>query len=357
MQRLNKRQLSAWHTILLAMQDGVAIETDPPITDDTREEDEPAYYTWKLFHPNSLCVLQLSDDLAAYLQWPKIYEIHDGEMIPMRRLMPQRQSASLMMAGIEQSHFQGNEMKPYLESLRLWSRSKADVYFTLGGTAQGRLWDGQHWEKKWVQPICAPIRHINVWTEDMYGERHMYHNEAEMHACLMWRKRPRQMIHCEGGDALEGEHVAEFDGKSGMLLLGGGVKDFSGGLHKNKKSYEVCVRAMSQSYCKVWTTMIPHIAYMQLTAPEFLEGDGILYNAPWNVMADGPREEEDDSLWYPHLAVYKRIRPENFHHTPLNLHIICNTTGLHAEEQEPVRIRRTKVVLHIRQMRDQSVAT
>ena len=103
--------------------------------------------------------------------------------------------------------------------------------------------------------------------------------------------------------------------------------------------------------------MIPRIAYMQLTAPEFLEGDGILYNGPWDVMADGPRSEHDDSLWYPHLAVYKRIRPENFHHTPLNLHIICNTTGLHAEEEDPVRIRRTKVVLHIRQMRDQSVAT
>ena len=174
-----------------------------------------------------------------------------------------------------------------------------------------------------------------------------------MHACLMWRKRPRQMVHCDG-DALEGEHVVEFDGERGMWQLGG-VKDFSGGLHK-KKTYDVCVRAMSQSYSKVWTTMIPRIAYVQLTAPEFLEGDGILYNATWDIMADGQRAEHDDSLWYPHLPVYKRIRPENFHHTPLKLHIIYNTTGLHAEE-EPVRIRRTKVVLHIRQVRDLSVAT
>jgi hypothetical protein len=255
-----------------------------------------------------------------------------------------------MLEGIEMSQFQGTEMKPYLESLRLLNGAKSDVYFTLGGTAEGRLWEGKPWEKKWIQPITSPIRHIHMWTEDMYGDRHLYYAEALMHACLLWRKRPKE-AHYQ--DPLEREYVVEFDGNSGIWFMGG-VKDFSGGMEK--KTYEVAVRSMSQSYSKVWSTLIPYIAYVQVSASEFLAGDdGVLFNASWDVMARGSRALNDDALWEPSLTMYKRIRPENYHHTPLRFQLLLNTRELEGG-QVPVTIRRTKLVLHLRRVPDLVVA-
>jgi hypothetical protein len=159
--RCNKAQLSSVHAILHRLKDGRGrdfVKSIPPITDETTEEDEAPYYTWHLEKTDFRVELHLSEDLAEYLRWPRIQEIHHGDVIMrIRRPMIQRQSASLMLEGIEMSHFEGTQMKPYLESLRLLRRSNNDLYFTLGGTAEGRAWDGKAWEKRWMQPITAPI--------------------------------------------------------------------------------------------------------------------------------------------------------------------------------------------------------
>jgi hypothetical protein len=242
-----------------------------------------------------------------------------------------------MVRGVRPSHYDGHRVAEYADTTVLQG---ATTDRNSGGLIEKRTEtlslfmtdDAQHSRRT----------HIDVWLENIFNERVLFHPETRLFADLTWTLYPRGEL-CKN-DPIVGNYIIQLEGNEGWWRLPGLV-NFTGSALRGDgpflRGYEVTLVSLTLAFDDVNLDGEIFLSHLAVEMPAFLADEpcNVLCNVPWKVTG-----KEDDVVLRPGQYRYKRVNPLCMS----QIWVRVTPTSIYGKGQEILQIGRTQLVVHVR---------